>query len=516
MKNVLTINVPFTAPWGLPYGSAVVNGILHHHGYNATTWDLSIDLTNQFRSHPDFAVLAQSFSIGGYVQRQISKSLLKQILIWTRQQLQQKINHIRPDIVCFSIFSSYSADFSILLTTIARQLAPEAYFIMGGRGLDNIESVTQMTYGQYFAKYLPINVAYVGDAENQLIEVLENRYQGCFVAKPVAEQDFIGTPPAHWSGIEFAKYDGYDNQQLRIPITASKGCVRECTFCDVAGSWPKYIYKKGEIVGNEIVDLYTKTGINKIEFTDNLVNGSINNFRAMNTVIAEKIPNTIDYLGYAICRTRQSMPESDFALASVAGARVFKVGIESGSEKVRNDMKKKFSNDDIDWFTTNCAKYNIRQTWLMFVGYPTETEQDFNESIRLLREYSALGRAGMIAVFLSSPMMLLSNSGFMRNHAEEYGIEHNKHDHWSNFFWTSSIYTDNTFDVRLERYKKFAKAIDEYGYVSPEQRHGDRQTEKYTQVESLEKIYQQYKHAKKTKVIPIIETNFNINQETHI
>ena len=51
MKNVLTINVPFTAPWAVPYGSAVVNGILDHHGYNTTAWDLNIDLIKEFENH---------------------------------------------------------------------------------------------------------------------------------------------------------------------------------------------------------------------------------------------------------------------------------------------------------------------------------------------------------------------------------------------------------------------------------------------------------------------------------
>lgn len=383
---------------------------------------------------------------------------------------------------------------------------------MGGRGLDNIERQTQMSYGQFYAKFLPVDATYMGDAENQLIEVLDKKYQGCFVARPVSSTELENVPPAVWEGLDFSKYNGYASKELRIPLTASKGCVRECTFCDVAGSWPKYIYKKGELVGEEIVNLYHKTGINKFEFTDNLVNGSISNFRAMNTVIANKLPNVIDYLGYAICRPKESMPESDFELASVAGAKIFKVGIESGSEKVRHDIKKKFSNDDIDWFARNCANYNIKQIWLMFVGYPTETESDFNESLRLLKEYSTFAKQGRITVFLSSPMMLTSNSGFMRNYSQAYGLEHNREDSWSDFFWTSNLFTDNTFEVRVDRWKRFMQAIIDYGYLDSSQ----RQQEKFIEVEGLEKIYKEYKHAKRTKIIPIIEAGINFNKDTHL
>jgi radical SAM superfamily enzyme YgiQ (UPF0313 family) len=269
-------------------------------------------------------------------------------------------------------------------------------------------------------------------------------------------------------------------------------------------------------VGQEIVDLYHQFGINKFEFTDNLVNGSITNFRQMNTVIARELPNVIDYLGYAICRPRNEFPESDFELASIAGAKKLKVGIESGSERIRHDMKKKFSNDDIDWFAVNCAKYNIKQQWLMFCGYPTETEEDFQDTLNLLEKYRDLAEQGKIQVFLSLPMMLTSNSGFLRNYAIDYGLEHNEGDRWSDFFWTSSKYPENTFEVRVNRWHRFIQKINECGYNAQDNAMV-RQTQKIVELQGLENIFKEYKNAKeKQNFIPIIESNFNINQETHL
>ena len=42
-----------------------------------------------------------------------------------------------------------------------------------------------------------------------------------------------------------------------------------------------------------------------------------------------------------------------------AGAHTISIGMESGSERVRNHMKKKFSDDDIDYTVTNLAKNNM-------------------------------------------------------------------------------------------------------------------------------------------------------------
>jgi radical SAM superfamily enzyme YgiQ (UPF0313 family) len=508
MQRVLTINIPFTVPWAVPYGPAVVNGILKHAGYNVTIWDMSIDFRKQFLGENEFESFMQATTIGGYSSKQISKSFAKKMLSWMRSNIRHQIQTHRPDIVLLSVFSSQSLDLVVPVSTVLREEAPDSYVLVGGRGLDNVERQSKLNYGEYFAKYLPVDATYSGDAENSLLQVLEDRYQGHFIADPVSKSELMQVPAADWTGLKFEAYDGYDTNELRIPLTASKGCVRQCTFCDVAGSWPKYVFKSGADVAQEIIDIYHNHGINKIEFTDNLVNGSISNFRAMNTVLAERLPNVIDYKGYAICRPKNEFPESDFELASVAGASFFKVGIESGSERIRNDMKKKFTNDDIDWFAINCAKYNITQSWLMFAGYPTETEEDFQDTLRLLEEYKSLAQQGKIMVFLSLPMMLTTNSGFMRNYAESYGLEHNADDSWSDFFWTSSKYVENTFEVRADRWRRFMNKIVECGYLNP----GQRQSEKLIEIEGLEKIYKDYKNARTTKkIIPIINRNFELN-----
>lgn len=513
MKKVLTINVPFTVDYAIPYGSAVVNGILKSQGYNVQAWDLSIDIINKYKNLDHFDEFYVNNTNSGYIDQTVKKSWFKKFIKILRTEIKQKLQHVQPDIVLLSVFSSHSLDLVVPVSTWIRDFLPNVYMVVGGRGLDNIERYSQSNYADFFARHLPIDVCYLGDAETDIVQVLASRPVGVYHARTVNNQDLVSVPPADWTGLDFSKYKGYDTKDLRIPFTGSKGCVRQCTFCDVAGSWPKFVYRKGNEIAEELIDIYYQHGIRKIEFTDNLVNGSITNFRAMNTVLAEKLPNTLDYLGYAICRPKNEFPESDFELASVAGAKKLKIGIESGSERLRHDMKKKFSNDDIDWMAINCAKYNIQQQWLMFCGYPTETEQDFQDTLNLLEKYQDLAQQGKITVFLSLPMMLTSNSGFMRNYTDQYGLEHNRYDSWSDFFWTSSKYTDNTFDVRVARWKKFYQKIIECGYVTNNQ----RQMVKLLEIDGLEKKYQEYYHAKKkNKIISIVDRTIHINKETHL
>ena len=359
--------------------------------------------------------------------------------------------------------------------------------------------------------HLTINCAYIGDAENNLLKVLQTKYNGCFVSPPINALDLSNIPVSNWNGYNFEHYDGYNTKEIRLPITASKGCVKQCTFCDVGGIWPKYIFRDGENVANEIINLNNVTGINKFEFTDNLINGSVSNFRKMNTVLANKIPNKIEYYGYAVCRGKRETPESDFELAAKAGAKLFKIGIESGSERVRDDIKKHFSDEDLDYFAKNCIKNNIKQSWLMFVGYPSETEEDFQQTLNLLERYKEYAGT-YINVFLSLPMTLLSNSAFLRKHSKEYGLEHNT-DKWSDFFWTSSKYPKNTFDVRADRWHRMTNKMIELNYLVK----SNRQDEKFTEIVGIEKIYSEYINQNEDTLSKLdFDIHIHFEQETHI
>lgn len=508
IKNTLTICVPILEPKTVPYGPVVINGILKSAGYNARVWDLNINIYKHFESQ--WEDIVNMFGIRGYVNPLVSKTLLKNVLQFTKTQLRKLINVNKPDAVLLSVFSSQSLDFTILLSEIVRKLLPDTYIIIGGRGIDNNERHSNFEYSKLFSNYLPADCVYVGDAENKLLYALENRVQGIFYAPLVNSEELELLPPADWTGIEFQNYNSYNNHTLRIPIIGSKGCVRKCTFCDVGASWPKYVYRKGYSIANEMIELYKNTGINKFEFTDNLINGSITNFREMNAVLAETQPDTLDYIGYAICRPQNEFPASDFKLAKTAGAKMFKVGIESGSEAVRHDMKKKFTNEDIDWFANNCYDNGIKQQWLMFCGYPTEKEEDFQQTLDLLEKYKHLSSNGMIFITLTLPMQLTSGSSFMRNYQAEYGLEHNVHDQMSDFFWTSTYHTKNTFDVRVERWKRFVGKIYECGYSI-----GTRQAEKLKEISGLENLYNEQYSKQPKKIIPINSSQIYSNKESY-
>jgi radical SAM superfamily enzyme YgiQ (UPF0313 family) len=168
----------------------------------------------------------------------------------------------------------------------------------------------------------------------------------------------------------------------------------------VAKYWPKYRYRSGSNLAEEIFYTWQQTGVTKFEFSDSLINGSLREFRALNqTLIQLKDKNPdfdIAYQGQFICRDANQFKESDYRDMKLAGCSYIYVGVESFSEKVRMSMDKKFDNRALEFHLEMCGKYLIPNTFLMIVGYPTETQEDHELNVEGLKKYQRYSQAGVI------------------------------------------------------------------------------------------------------------------------
>jgi radical SAM superfamily enzyme YgiQ (UPF0313 family) len=222
----------------------------------------------------------------------------------------------------------------------------------------------------------------------------------------------------------------------------------------------------------------------------------------MNQILATEIPRKIRYQGYAIFRGKDQMPEDDFRLAADAGCVKWVVGVESGSERIRNHMGKKFSNSDLDWSIEMLVKYDIDQVWLLMVGYPSETDEDFQETLNLLRKYKDLGASGRVQLGLTPTFMLTPNAPLLADPmlADTYGLLHNLQNESYAKFWTSTINPGNTYDVRSRRYKQVIETVEQCGY---EWHAGTTPQKSLEEIKNLDNAY----NDQKTKIIPILATS---------
>lgn len=189
--------------------------------------------------------------------------------------------------------------------------------------------------------------------------------------------DISNLPIPDYSDINFDEYS-----KPTLIVTGSRGCVRQCTFCDVHVNWKKYRFRPGKEVADEMIHQYKTYGIKKFHFSDSLVNGSLKEFRVFCKELADaNLP--IEWRGQFIFRS--GMREEDWDNLAASGCKGLWIGIESGSDTVRWHMKKKFTNKDMYESVEALGKRKIDMLYLLIVGYPTETEEDFSDTLELLK-----------------------------------------------------------------------------------------------------------------------------------
>ena len=473
----------------------LLSACLNQAGISARGIDFSAEFVREFSAKPYWASIRNLLSIGYVHKEKLPRRALIDIFKFTRRFLLDLNQQYQPEWIGLSVFTSESLDFSLVLSYFIRKYLPNTKIIAGGKGLEVQHN--GRTHSETFVKNQIVDAVIVGDAETAIINVIQNNLTGLIHSDSQTKEDLDLIPTPQWSDYDLKLYASLRSRanievEPYMAITSSKGCVRQCSFCDVASFWPKFIFRDPKKVADEIITNYRTTGIKHFKFTDNLINGSSSAYREINQILAREIPREITYSGYAIFKGKTHMPASDFDIAAEAGCVQWAIGVESGSERIRYDMKKKITDDDVDWAVHHLHRVGIHQSWLFIVGYPTETEEDFQLTLNMLERYAHLNVNNMISITVSPPFSLLENSPLFTDH--DYGFSDNLHQK----FWTTSINENNTFPVRADRWRRAVKRIEELGYTFTHPLNDKWNDE----INSLEEIWNE----KYSKVIPIYPT----------
>jgi len=179
-------------------------------------------------------------------------------------------------------------------------------------------------------------------------------------------------------------------------IVASRGCPAQCTFCDrgvfgnrVTKHSPEYTVA----LLRKLVDTY---GIRYLLFDDdNLLLSKKHLFRLLDLMHEQglRLPFT--------CQSRvDTVDEERLRRLQEAGCRMILLGIESGSQKILDAMKKGITVEQIREAVALTHKFHIRTQGFFILGYPGETEETMQETVDLIHDC----RFDDAGVFLFSPL----------------------------------------------------------------------------------------------------------------
>lgn len=381
------------------------------------------------------------------------------------------------DLILISVLSYWQNSWCEELLKKIKEKNLSVTTIVGGSGI-SIPVEEHKTFGKHLINQNLLDYYVLGEGE----VVLDKFFKGEFTLG----LNSAGNKFESWAvqidnlnQIPFPSYKKIDSRPYvihehagEISITGSRGCVRRCTFCDVGAIWKKFRFRSAENIAKEIEQHYRDTGQTKFFFTDSLVNGSLKTFiQFMEEIIKlqEIHPElkNIRYSGQFIIRPASQHPEYMYDLMKRSGFGYVIIGVESGSNQVRYHMGKKFDSVDVDYHMEMCSKYQISNLLLLMVGYPTETLEDFYETIDMVKRYQKYRIDGtLFDVNESQPLIVLKNTP-LYDMAEDLGIDLSKQ--YSTYLWESKLNPDLTVKERFRRYIEFQRLLVDLNFPRPTQ-----------------------------------------------
>ncbi len=175
-------------------------------------------------------------------------------------------------------------------------------------------------------------------------------------------------------------------------VSISQGCVGQCSYCIVKQARGKLVSRPVPDIVNEIRSL-VRLGAREIQLTSQDISAY-----GMDTGV--RLPELLHAVtavdGDYMIRIGMMNPFTvigiiDDIIESFKSPHIFKflhIPIQSGSDKVLQHMNRKYTAEEfkyiIDTFRNNFPGMVISTDFI--VGYPAETEQDFNDTLKLLKE----------------------------------------------------------------------------------------------------------------------------------
>lgn len=222
---------------------------------------------------------------------------------------------------------------------------------------------------------------------------------------------------------DFNDYELQNYPNRCLPMLTSRGCYNRCTFCADSPQWGRYRFRTAENIVDEMERNVRVYGIQHFNLADWLINGNIKEFERMcDLILARSLQ--VGWTGKA-CAHRAMDPKL-MRIVHAAGCRQLIFGVESGSQRVLDHMRKNAQLEVVEEVLRNTKNAGISVGCFLIAGYVNETEQDFEETLQFITR-----NHGFIdAVYPGEGCMVLKGSALYERHDEfgivlpEWGFEH--------------------------------------------------------------------------------------------
>jgi len=360
--------------WGIifpPYNLAKITGLLRASGYKVTVYDLNIDSYHILKEKTGIDFWS-SEKYHLWFEDRFDTLIFPHLKSYINDVIAEIID-INPSIVGFSLYNT-NMWCSRAVMQMIRDIMPDTTIAVGGPEASQDKILHIVREGV-------INYIFKGEAEETFLQFLEQKEYSAS-----ANKEIIGTLESkiQLDELPFTDYSDYDLDYYLHPdgvsIETSRGCVAQCSFCSETWFW-RFRQRSPERVIEEMKDQIAKYGVRRFWFVDSLANGNLKSFRKLVDLIIE---NNLDIKWNSYARNDGRMDRDFIFKIAQSGCTSLSYGVESGSQKLLDDMKKKVKIWEIEANLKDSydAGMDTHVNWM--IGFPTETNLDFLHSMVLI------------------------------------------------------------------------------------------------------------------------------------
>jgi len=367
-------------------GVAYLASFLKHRGFNVSLYDLSLKLYNSPKQ--DMRRFWSVDCINSFFQSEIADTVFK--------NFENEINQFVKDVLATNtkvIGFSVNMISLYLANRIARLIKagdPRRFIIFGGPG-------TFCNHPRDRVRPTFADVYVIGEGEETLFHVLDAYYSnrrisnapGILLGKDLGKRQ-PALPPniKNLDEITFPTFSEFILEEYNpgedykpLPVLLSRGCIKRCAYCIDYLMWPGFRFRSAGHIMDEIKYHVLNNHAKAFEIIDLTCNGNLKQLSELCDLIIDS-SFQFNWVSYAIIRN-----DMDLKLLQKmkrAGCHTLIYGVENGSDRILKLMGKGYTAKEASQVIQDTHKAGICTNINIIVGFPGETEEDFNQTIKFV------------------------------------------------------------------------------------------------------------------------------------
>lgn len=295
-------------------------------------------------------------------------------------ELAQEI--MQCDVLCLSLLYYEQTLGAFSAAAFAKRLRPDLPIVMGGSWITAIRHACQRTPELF--TYVDALIPFAGEVSLlEAIQRLDRRGHLHGSPNAMTRQDgqVLFSEVSNFPRVEFLPAPDFDEFALHrymlpepvLPFQLTRGCYwGQCTFCTHhMAQGLGYSVAQTHSVGDKLAYLADRYQVNRFYFVD----------EAIPPAKLRDIPNAIkaqqlDLHWMSECRLERSLSREAFDQLAESGCQLLLFGLETGSQRVMDLMKKGVQLSDAQRCVHDCAEAGIYTGLFLMFGFPTETIDD--------------------------------------------------------------------------------------------------------------------------------------------